>query len=187
MATTITVSVTIPLFGALAGGLYVVSAIMLVGGACDLCMRLRLGVFGGMCRAGANQHTYTQYTMPTTHTHIAHITHEQWLYLPAANHLKKLRMNTAGECVCYQLCLHASCACPGSSSALRVLALSCFPLCQRHSPAARPPPSPRHSPPPGDLVTLVAESLDGMGVIQAYSRQAYFADVTGKLVNDAHR
>lgn len=56
-ATTITVSVTIPLFGALAGGLYVVSAVML------------------------------------------------WLYLPAANHLKKLRMNTAGECVCYQLCL----------------------------------------------------------------------------------
>lgn len=36
-------------------------------------------------------------------------------------------------------------------------------------------------------MTLVAESLDGMGVIQAYSRQAYFADVTGKLVNDAHR
>ncbi len=49
VATTITVSVTIPLFSALAGGLFFVSFIMLV------------------------------------------------LYLPAATHLKKLRMGAAGE------------------------------------------------------------------------------------------
>jgi len=86
LATTITVSVTIPLFSALAGGLYVISAIMLA------------------------------------------------LYLPAATHLKKLRMGTAG-----------------------------------------------------DLVTLVAEALDGLGVIQAYNKQAYFTHVTSEHVDAAHR
>ena len=49
LATTITVSVTIPLFSALAGGLFLVSGLMLA------------------------------------------------LYVPAATHLKKLRMNTAGK------------------------------------------------------------------------------------------
>ena len=29
----------------------------------------------------------------------------------------------------------------------------------------------------GDLVTLVAESLDGLGVIQAYGKQQYFTEV----------
>ncbi len=52
IATTITVSVTIPLFSVLAAGLFIVSGIML------------------------------------------------YLYLPAATHLKKLRMGTAGEWAC---------------------------------------------------------------------------------------
>ncbi|GAB4815837.1 hypothetical protein N2152v2_002883 [Parachlorella kessleri] len=86
LATTITVSVTIPLFSALAGGLFLVSGLMLA------------------------------------------------LYVPAATHLKKLRMNTAG-----------------------------------------------------DLVTLVAESLDGLGVIQAYGKQQYFTEVTEEKVNLAHK
>jgi ABC-type multidrug transport system fused ATPase/permease subunit len=86
LATTITVSVTIPLFSALAGGLFLVSGLMLV------------------------------------------------LYLPAATHLKKLRMGTAG-----------------------------------------------------DLVTLVAEALDGLGVIQAFNKQAYFTEVTSEYVDNAHR
>nr|AXF41555.1 HLA3 protein [Chlorella sp. ArM0029B] len=85
-ATTITVSVTIPLFSALAGSLFLVSGIMLS------------------------------------------------VYLPAATHLKKLRMGTAG-----------------------------------------------------DLVTLVAESLDGLGVIQAFNKQAYFTQVTSEHVDAAHR
>ncbi|KAL4427322.1 hypothetical protein ABPG77_003231 [Micractinium sp. CCAP 211/92] len=85
-ATTITVSVTIPLFSALAGGLFFVSGLMLT------------------------------------------------IYLPAATHLKKLRMGTAG-----------------------------------------------------DLVTLVAESLDGLGVIQAFNKQGYFTHVTSQRVDDAHR
>jgi ABC-type multidrug transport system fused ATPase/permease subunit len=85
-ATTITVSVTIPLFSAMAGGLYLVSLLML------------------------------------------------FLYLPAATHLKKLRLNTAG-----------------------------------------------------DVVTLVAEALDGLPVIQAYGKQPYFVRITSQHVNDAHR
>lgn len=76
MATTITVSIVIPAFSALAGALFVVSGIMLV------------------------------------------------IYLPAATHLKKLRMGTAG-----------------------------------------------------DLVTLIAEALDGLTVIQAYNKQGYFTQV----------
>lgn len=86
VATTITVSVTIPLFSALAGGLFVASGIMLT------------------------------------------------FYLPAATHLKKLRMGTAG-----------------------------------------------------DVVTLVAEALDGLGVIQAYGKQGYFTKVTSQAVDDSHR
>lgn len=70
IATTITVSITIPLFSAMAGALFLVSGLMLA------------------------------------------------LYLPAATHLKKLRMGTAG-----------------------------------------------------DLVTLIAESLDGLPVIQAFAKQ----------------
>ncbi|KIZ01660.1 ABC transporter, multidrug resistance associated protein [Monoraphidium neglectum] len=85
-ATTITVSIVIPAFGALAGGLFLVSGLMLS------------------------------------------------LYLPAATHLKKLRMGTAG-----------------------------------------------------DLVTLIAESLDGLTVIQAYNKQQYFTHVTEQRVDDAHR
>ncbi|KAI8468106.1 MAG: hypothetical protein J3K34DRAFT_479395 [Monoraphidium minutum] len=86
VATTITVSIVIPTFGALAGGLFAVSGFMLA------------------------------------------------LYLPAATHLKKLRMGTAG-----------------------------------------------------DLVTLVAESLDGLGVIQAYGKQGYFTEVTEQHIDDSHR
>ncbi|GBF87685.1 hypothetical protein Rsub_00396 [Raphidocelis subcapitata] len=86
VATTITVSVTIPLFGAMAAGLFAVSGIMLM------------------------------------------------LYLPAATHLKKLRLNTSG-----------------------------------------------------DLVTLIAEALDGLPVIQAYGRQPYFTHITSEHVDDAHR
>ena len=56
------------------------------------------------------------------------------LYLPAATHLKKLRMGTAG-----------------------------------------------------DLVTLVSEALDGLGVIQAYNTQAYFTHVTSEYIDDSHR
>ncbi len=44
------------------------------------------------------------------------------------------------------------------------------------------PPSPA-----GDLVTLVAEALDGLGVIQAYNKQQYFTEVTSQCVDDAHR
>jgi ATP-binding cassette subfamily C (CFTR/MRP) protein 1 len=86
IATTITVSITIPLFSVLACGLFVVSGIMLS------------------------------------------------LYLPAATHLKKLRMGTAG-----------------------------------------------------DLVTLVSEALDGLGVIQAYNKQAYFTHITSEYIDDSHR
>jgi ABC-type multidrug transport system fused ATPase/permease subunit len=86
LATTITVSVTIPLFSAMAGALFTVSGIMLA------------------------------------------------VYLPAATHLKKLRMGTAG-----------------------------------------------------DVVTLIAEALDGLGVIQAYNKQQYFTHITSEYVDDAHR
>ncbi len=86
LATTITVSVTIPLFAAVAGGLFLVSGIMLS------------------------------------------------LYLPAATHLKKLRMGAAG-----------------------------------------------------DLVTLVAEALDGLGVIQAFNRQNYFVESTRITIDASHR
>ncbi len=51
LATTITVSVTIPLFSALAGGLYVVSAVMLslyLPAANEL-KRLRMGTAGASC------------------------------------------------------------------------------------------------------------------------------------------
>jgi ATP-binding cassette subfamily C (CFTR/MRP) protein 1 len=41
--------------------------------------------------------------------------------------------------------------------------------------------------PAGDLVTLVAEALDGLGVIQAYGKQQYFTQVTSQCVDDAHR
>jgi ABC-type multidrug transport system fused ATPase/permease subunit len=41
--------------------------------------------------------------------------------------------------------------------------------------------------PPGDLVTLVSEALDGLTVIQAYGKQAYFVQVTSDYINDAHR
>jgi hypothetical protein len=86
LATTITVSVTIPFFSLLAGGLFAVSGFML------------------------------------------------YLYLPAATHLKKLRMGTSG-----------------------------------------------------DLVTLVSEALDGLTVIQAYGKQAYFTHITSECVDDSHR
>jgi ATP-binding cassette subfamily C (CFTR/MRP) protein 1 len=56
------------------------------------------------------------------------------IYLPAATHLKKLRMAAAG-----------------------------------------------------DLVTLVSESLDGLVVIQAYSKQAYFTKVTSDYIDLATR
>jgi ATP-binding cassette subfamily C (CFTR/MRP) protein 1 len=36
-------------------------------------------------------------------------------------------------------------------------------------------------------VTLVAESLDGLGVIQAYGKQGYFTQVTEARVDAAHR
>jgi ABC-type multidrug transport system fused ATPase/permease subunit len=36
-------------------------------------------------------------------------------------------------------------------------------------------------------VTLVAEALDGLGVIQAYQKQQYFTDCTSQCVDDAHR
>jgi ATP-binding cassette subfamily C (CFTR/MRP) protein 1 len=36
-------------------------------------------------------------------------------------------------------------------------------------------------------VTLVAESLDGLGVIQAYSKQGYFTRLTNRHIDDAHR
>ncbi len=36
-------------------------------------------------------------------------------------------------------------------------------------------------------MTLVAEALDGLGVIQAYNKQAYFTQVTSQVVDDAHR
>lgn len=86
VATTITVSITIPLFSAMAGALLLVTMVML------------------------------------------------FLYIPAATHLKKLRMGTAG-----------------------------------------------------DLVTLIAESLDGLGVIQAYNQQPYFVHTTRTAIDDAHR
>ncbi len=86
IATTITVSITIPLFSVLAGGLFLMSGFMLR------------------------------------------------MYMPAATHLKKLRMGTSG-----------------------------------------------------DVVTLVAEALDGLGVIQAYNKQAYFTTVTSKYIDDSHR
>ena len=40
---------------------------------------------------------------------------------------------------------------------------------------------------PGDLVTLVSEALDGLTVIQAYGKQAYFVQITSDYINDAHR
>ena len=40
---------------------------------------------------------------------------------------------------------------------------------------------------PGDLVTLVSEALDGLTVIQAYGKQAYFVQITADYINDAHR
>lgn len=36
-------------------------------------------------------------------------------------------------------------------------------------------------------MTLVAESLDGLGVIQAFNKQGYFTHVTSQRVDDAHR
>lgn len=36
-------------------------------------------------------------------------------------------------------------------------------------------------------MTLVAEALDGLSVIQAFSKQAYFTHVTSEYVDDAHR
>ena len=36
-------------------------------------------------------------------------------------------------------------------------------------------------------MTLVAEALDGLGVIQAFNKQAYFTEVTSEYVDNSHR
>ena len=36
-------------------------------------------------------------------------------------------------------------------------------------------------------MTLVAEALDGLGVIQAFNKQGYFTQVTSEYVDNAHR
>lgn len=131
---------SIPLFSALAGGLFLVSGLMLV------------------------------------------------LYLPAATHLKKLRMGAAGGCckvlgrlgavVSAALCCMRACI-SSARGCLPAPALLLLP-----TPCLSPPPT---TPTPGDLVTLVAESLDGLGVIQAYNRQGYFTQLTSRRVDDANR
>ena len=134
-ATTITVSVTIPLFACLAGGLFFVSFLMLC------------------------------------------------LYLPAATHLKKLRMGAAGEqpspdqvALSIPIPKHIITGSPWGHWSFddhdRILTLTSPPYSNIFS---------------GDLVTLVSEALDGLTVIQAYGKQAYFVDVTSTYINDAHR
>jgi ABC-type multidrug transport system fused ATPase/permease subunit len=49
-----------------------------------------------------------------------------------------------------------------------------------------PSPNAAHHP-AGDLFTLVAEALDGLGVIQAYGKQQYFTQITEEHVDAAHR
>lgn len=104
------------------------------------------------------------------------------LYLPAATHLKKLRMGTAGELV------DGMVGCWMEWAAGQVYTTQLLPasmLAAAHNPLT-PHPTPSN-PTPGDLVTLVAEALDGLGVIQAFNKQAYFTDVTSQYVDNAHR
>lgn len=117
---------SIPLFSALAGGLFVISGFMLA------------------------------------------------LYLPAATHLKKLRMGAAGEAA-------------GPHRRGQLAGQHCkqgAPTPPHHLLAHRPGPPPTCA---GDLVTLVAEALDGLGVIQAFNKQGYFTQVTSVYVDNAHR
>lgn len=125
LATTITVSVTIPLFSAMAGALFLVSGIMLT------------------------------------------------LYLPAATHFKKLRMGTSGESTGGASTRPAQ----ADHDSKHALCTSCD-----------PPPYPACLPAAitaGDVVTLVAEALDGLTVIQAYNKQQHFTTITSKVLAPA--
>lgn len=113
-------------------------------------------------------------------------------YLPAATALKKQKMETAGgwaggltALLVLVLLRVQDRPAWGSAGYLCPSALALTRACPAPPAAAAAPTPP--PPPPGDLVGLVAETLEGLPIITAFSQNKYFVSTAAHKIDEHHR